>query len=545
LQRDGNRNDRDIAAVLEEVVYMRFFLDSALGMSGRLACATILLSSAAFAQTGSPGPAPPDNRQDLDKEIRLLTDSLEKTRLELDQSRTEIKQLRTALEEVITRVNGLTSTPAAEEKGAVAESTMTTPNPSSGEGQAPASISKDDWDILNARIEEQRQVKVESGSRYRLKLSGLVLFNTSAITGQVNNLDLPDVALPAAPGNPSGSLSASLRQSILGLTGFGPDIFGARTTADLQMDFFGGLPSGYAGSSSGVARLRLARMRMDWENTSLVIGLDYPFFSPNSPTTYMSVAEPGLASAGNLWTWTPTIWVEQRFDGALSPFKILAGLLDVAPASNYPVNPNERTANAAESSRQPTYALRLSAGTKSEDRPATIGLGALYSPQQYFGGYTVAGWAGTLDWKFPLFPRTELSGEFFTGRGIDGLGGLPFSPATPQNPTYYAMFTAPQVANLGSIGGWSQLKMKLDARSEINVAAGTGGRNSSQLRQVSLFDAFALTVPARNEMIFTNYIFKPRSDLLFSAEYRRLRTYDVNGSPSSAQQIGLAVGFLF
>ena len=46
-------------------------------------------------------------------------------------------------------------------------------------------------------------------------------------------------------------------------------------------------------------------------------------------------------------------------------------------------------------------------------------------------------------------------------------------------------------------------------------------------------------------MVFVNYVFRPRSDLLFSAEYRRLRTYEVNGPPASAGQLGLAMGFLF
>jgi hypothetical protein len=36
------------------------------------------------------------------------------------------------------------------------------------------------------------------------------------------------------------------------------------------------------------------------ENTSAVAGLDYPFFSPNMPTTYMTFVVPGFASAGNL-----------------------------------------------------------------------------------------------------------------------------------------------------------------------------------------------------------------------------------------------------
>ena len=544
MLRESVRSNRVATVAPKNLDCMRVFIDRTLGISGRVMCISLLLGAAACAQTGSPSTAPA-SRQDLDAEIRSLTESLEQTRSELAQSRTEIKQLRTALEEVINKVNGLAPAPAAGEKAVMADSSKSAPSTKPAESQTQANISQDDWDILNARIGEQRQVKVESGSRYRLKLSGLVLLNVSATSGQVNNLDLPDVALPTAPGSPSGSLSASLRQSIVGLTGIGPDVFGARTSADLQLDFFGGLPVGYTGSVSGVARVRLARMRLDWKNTSVVAGLDYPFFSPNSPTTYMSVAEPGLASAGNLWSWTPTVWVEQRFNGALSPFKLQAGFLDVPSASNYSANVNDRTPNASESSRQPTYALRLSAGTKSEARPASLGVGALYSPQRYFGGYTVAGWAGTVDWRFPLLPRTELSGEFFTGRGIDGLGGLAFSPVNPPNQLYYSMVTAPVLANLGSIGGWSQLKMKLDARSEFNVAAGAGDRNSSQLRQAGLFDAFLLTVPARNEMLFTNYIFKPRSDLLFSVEYRRLRTYYVNGSPSVAQQVGLAIGFLF
>jgi hypothetical protein len=237
--------------------------------------------------------------------------------------------------------------------------------------------------------------------------------------------------------------------------------------------------------------------------------------------------------------------VEQRCEGALSPLKIEAGFLDVSSGMNYGTATGDRYPSSAESSRQPTYALRLSASTNSKDRPATIGVGGVYSPQRYFGGYDIPGWAGTLDWKFPLLPRTELSGEFFTGRGIDGFGGLALSPVAPQNPTYYANVIAPELANLGVIGGWSQLKFKVDARSEFNVAAGTGGRNSAQLREASAVNRFLANVPARNQMLFVNYVFKPRSDLLFSAEYRRIRTYGITGSPDIASQVGLALGFLF
>src|SRR5262249_19623624 len=119
------------------------------------------------------------------------------------------------------------------------------------------------------------------------------------------------------------------------------------------------------------------------------------------------------------------------------------------------------------------------------------------------------------------------------------------SPLRPTDAFQYAAVTAPDLANIGVIGGWSQLKIKVSNRNEFNVAAGTGGRNSNDLRQAAVNNYFISTVPARNQMFFVNYVFRPRSDLLFSAEYRRLRTYEVTGSPAVAGQLGLAMGFLF
>src|SRR5713101_933607 len=296
-----------------------------------------------FAQNGQTGAAPP-NSQELNGKIELLTRSLEQTQTELARSRSEIEQLRAMLGEVLKRMDG-----AAAALPAQAAGTGVATVPPGLEGAPPAAqISQDDWDLLNARVEEQRQTKVESGSKFRLKLSGLALFNAFDNSGQVDNLDVPDIAVPRLAGYSQGGGGASVRQSIIGLTGFGPSIFGARTSADLQMGFYGGLPSGYTATSSGIVNLRLARIRFDWENTSVVAGLDYPFFSPNSPSTYMSVAVPGLASAGNLWTWTPTLRVERRFSGALAPMKVEFGVLDPSTNISYTTNTNLRVPNAAE-----------------------------------------------------------------------------------------------------------------------------------------------------------------------------------------------------
>jgi len=493
-----------------------------------------------FAQSGQASAAPPN--QDLNGKIELLTRSLEQTQTELARSRGEIEQLRAMLGEVLKRMDGAAALPA---QGPGAGTGVAAAPPGPEGAQATAQISQDDWDLLNARVEEQRQTKVESGSKFRLKLSGIALFNAFDNSGNVDNLDVPSIAVPKLAGFPSGGLGATVRQSIVGLAGIGPEIFGARTSAELQMGFFGGLPSGYNATTSGIANLRIARIRFDWDSTSAVAGLDTPFFSPNMPTTYMSVAVPGFASAGNLWTWTPTIRVEQRFGGAGAPFKIEAGFLDPSSNINYTTNNNLRLPSPSESSRIPTYAIRVSYNKRSEEHSASFGVSGVYSPQEFYGGYNQVGWAATTDWKFAVLPRTEVSGQFFTGRGIDGFGGIPENPYPPQNQFLYTTLTARLLSEVGVIGGWAQLKYKWNARNEFNVAAGTGGRNSASLRQALSSSIPAPLIPARNEMIFANYVFRPRSDLVFSAEYRRIRTYEVTGAPDIAGQVGLAMGFLF
>lgn len=509
-----------------------------------VAVAVVPRCPVSWAQDAQPGRAAASAAQ-LNEKIEKLTHSLQQTQEELAQSRTEIEQLRATLEEVLKRMENVAATLTPQAGQGLVPNAPAGEQVKTDEAARAAQISQDDWDLLNARVQEQHQTKVESGSKFRLKLSGLVLLNLFGNSGKVDNLDLPSIAVPGFAGAPSGAVGASMRQSLVGLTGIGPEIFGARTSADLQFGFYGGLPSGYTATSSGLANLRLARVRFDWDNTTVVGGLDTPFFSPNVPTTYMSVAVPGFASAGNLWTWTPGVRVEQRLGGKLSAMKVEAGVLD--PSSNiaYSSNNDLRLPTPGESSRIPTFAARVSYDRKSETHTTSLGLSGVASSQEFYGGYRLTGWSVVSDWKFGLTSQTEISGQFFTGRGIEGFGGIPENPYPIQNPFLYATVTSRLLADVGVIGGWTQFKYRWSARSEFNAAVGTGGRNSAGLRRTLSFGQQALLLPARNEMAFANYIFRPRSDLVFSAEYRRFRTYQVDGVPDNAGQFGLALGFLF
>ena len=118
-----------------------------------------------------------------------------------------------------------------------------TDDSSTGDLQQRISKLEDDQQLMNDKIVEQSQTKVESGSKYRVRLSGLVLLNTAVIRGSVDNLDIPQVAVPAEAPGVAGSFWGSLRQSQIGIETFGPDIAGARTSANVKFDFAGGFPN--------------------------------------------------------------------------------------------------------------------------------------------------------------------------------------------------------------------------------------------------------------------------------------------------------------
>jgi hypothetical protein len=496
-------------------------------------------------QTGAPSSAPAAaDSADWNSRLEKLSESLQQTRAELAQSRAEVRELHAMVQQLIEASGGhVAAIPSPAAAPANPASPTAPPAPTAPEAQAnPAQLTQDDWELTNARIDEQAQDKVESRLKYRLKVSGIVLFNAFAVTGQVDNLDVPTSAVYSENPISGGSFGGSLRQSTIGLTGIGPEILGAKTSGDVQMDFFGGLPVGYGGGNSGFARLRLARLRMDWKNSSVIAGLDVPFFSPNVPTSYMSLALPEFSASGNLWAWTPSIRFEHRFSGGRQQYKMEAGIL--MPGGYGTFVTSARYPGAGESSRQPVYSFRLSANRTEEVRPFSFGVSGLYIPMR-FPGVNISGWGALADWKYAFTPHAEVSGAFFVGKGLDAFGGVPVAGYPIATDVNYYPVAAPAIEGLTMIGGWTQLKFPINLRNEFNVGAGTGGRNSSGLGSIYYSNEYLQEFAARNQTLFVNYILKPRSDLVFSVEYRRLRTYPIGDDTASASQIGLAAGFLF
>lgn len=515
-----------------------------LGSLFLLLCVWALASRSARAQDVA-SPPPRQSQADLAAKIDALTRSVDQMQREVEESHREIQQLREMVAQALRAAGDASVASQTDQNAALSanpQMPLATAPPTTARGATapPAQIAEDDWQIINARVQEHEQVKVDSASKYRLSISGIALFNVFETSGQVENLDAPSRAAPSATYG-YGSLSASFRQSILGLRGIGPRIFGASTSADLQMDFLNGAtPYGEVGA--GIVGLRIARMRFDWSNTSVAAGLETPFFSPNSPTSYLSLAIPAFAGAGNLWNWTPTLRAERRFDFNAGEVKVEAGFLDSA---GYSVSgTGERVPTPGEASRQPVYSVRLSGNNRSEDHSVSFGISGIYAPLKFPEG-TEPGFGVLADWRFPLIAKLQLSGVFFSGKGLDGFGGLALPTIQQQDYLHYLYFTAPTLASVPEIGGWSQLKFTVNSRNEFNLAGGLGERDAAELRVAAQSDSLLLSIPPENRVFFFNYIFRPRSDLLFSLEYRRFYTAAISGPQVAAGQVGAAAGFLF
>lgn len=510
-----------------------------------------------------------DPVRELQEQVRELQAAVAGMRSDWQRARAETAELRRELDEV--RAGALPRNAVLTYAVAKSETWKSEPVPSNLQNglsqdqgaQAQNEIQKDDqkksehaasldeeYQLLSGKVDDQYQTKVESASKYRVRLSGIILMNLVSNQGVVDSIDLPTLAYAKAPIDTGGSFGATLRQSEIGFEAFGPTVAGAKTTADLQLDLAGGFPPVPNGINSGIMRLRTATMRMDWTNTSLVVGQDSIFFSPGSPTSFAMLAVPALSYAGNLWGWVPQIRVEHRVAlGDDSSLIFQGGILD--PVSGEVPGAVSggglgtgyyRQAGPGEASRQPAYGGRIAWTRNVFGQPLRVGFGGFYSRQDYGFGRNVDGWAGMTDIELPLNHQLSLSGKLYRGRAVGGLyGAFGQSVLFSGNPTY----ASTEVRALNSIGGWAQLKYRPKNKWEFNAAFGMENPYASDLRYFQYPFSYGDPSLARNLGSFANMIYRPRSDLLFSAEYRHLTTYSLTDGGNNAGHLNLMMGVLF
>ena len=396
--------------------------------------------------------------------------------------------------------------------------------------------------LLAAQVSSLEQTKVESGSKYRARLFGMALMQLVSTRGAVDNIDLPTLAVESTPGDSGGNISAAVRQSYIGIAVFGPRVRGVETSGDLRLDFFGGFPAANDGLSAPGVRLRTMQIAAEGTRLSLRAGQEAPFFSPLSPSSIASSAYPAMSSSGNIWAWTPQVYLERRFErSGNTTLSVRAGVLD-ALTGELPAGEYSRLATAGERARMPASAVRVGARRGTAERALSAGASGYYSRQNWGFDRVVNAWALTTDWELPLSNAFRLSGEAYAGRAIGGLGGGAHSSVLFDGAPGDAAST---VHPLDSLGGWAQVKVKHSPRVETNMAFGI------DRSKPKAFDGF-LQPPSdeapsatRNGSGLLNVIYQLRSNLFLTAEYRRLWTRRFDGRNWLADHLNFGGAIVF
>jgi hypothetical protein len=217
------------------------------------------------------------------------------------------------------------------------------------------------------------------------------------------------------------------------------------------------------------------------------------------------------------------------------------GILD-SLSGEFPVTDYFRSPTAGEKSGQPAYAARIAWTQRAFGQRWTVGFGGYYDRQNWGFGRRVDGWAGTTDLMMPLGRWFELSGAFYRGRAVRALGG-----GIGQSVLMTGALTDPTtiVQGIDSTGGWAQLKFKPKANFELNDAFGQDNPFASELGRFSSSGNYYDSLQARNHSSLVNFIYQPRSDVLVSIEYGRLRTVVIDGDSNTANHVNVSLGYVF
>lgn len=474
----------------------------------------------------------PATDENLEAKMRQLSDAIDRAQKQIEQSQHELDELRAQMATLQQQVSS-TATPGVQDDAARLAAAVEQVR----EQQA----------LEETQIATHEQSKVESQSKYPLKLSGLVLLTGFVNTGKVDNPVSPSIVLSG-----SGSTGASLSQTILGFDARGPHLLDAESHADLRIDFAGAeLANGSAATaySGGLVRLRTAHADLQWQHTRAFFALDHTILSPNTASSLTALAVPALGWSGNLWTWNPQVGLSQDLPLSTSNrIRLQAAMIDVMnPVQIYggssPSTASISTPTTAEMSRWPGAEGRLALLSGTEGSGLQLGVGGLFAPHQSIGGTRFNSWAGTLDYRIPIRERAEVSGSGYWGQALGGLGGGAFKDYVigpdPLSPTGYSFET------LHALGGWTQFKARANEHLEFNAVVGTDQVPASELRPYAgNVSAYYLNL-ARNLTYTGNVIYSPSAYLLFSLEYRHLQSAPVDDYSTSGHVIGIAAGYRF
>jgi len=348
--------------------------------------------------------------------------------------------------------------------------------------------------MLQAQVAELAQSKVESTTRFPLKLFGTIHTHMFANTDEPNWMDVPNIVQPAPAGGQAGTFSAAVRQTRIGLAADGPLVGGARTSGVIAMDFFGGIPGFQTGQVMPLPRLVVGFARIESDRLAFQAGQDHVILAPRDPSSLAAFAFPSLFRSGNLYLRAP----QARGEAAITPgLRVTAGILAPVggdlPGENYRFVP---PALGGERSRHPAFQAHLGYSSNADVdalRRVAFGVSGHFARERRDGRLDES-WAGAVDFAVRR-DGVGAAGELFTGRNIDAFGGGTGLDAR-------------------AAGGWGELQFFPTSR-----LAASAGLGLDRLR-----GAVAILPRRENRSVYGTVSFALTPEIEAALEYHRLAT---------------------
>ena len=410
---------------------------------------------------------------------------------ELTTLRNEVASLRAAIGEL-----GAASGPSAQ---------LPAPQTVAPDVQPPISqVTPEMLDVLKSQIEEHAQSKVESASRMPVKLTGTILTNTYVNSGEGNWQENPNlVGNPSTESGARGSMSATARQSRIGLDVGGIDVGNWQASGTIIADFLGGVPGFQTGTVMGLPRLLYAFGRVESDHTAVEIGQDHAILAPRDPTSLAAFSFPLLFRSGNLYLRVPQARVERKLRGDLTATVGIVAPIAGDAASSYDFAPPPGT---GERSMRPAFEGRLGFARGSTDTPREINVGVSghYGWRRSVTALNEA-WAVALDFNGRA-GRIGAAGEYFAADNAEPFGG--------------------GISQGGrASGGWAEGRFSLTEQATL-----TGGFGRDKPA-----DALGRVLRQDNRTLFASAIVKLTPEVSASLEYRWMQTRLGSTAPVSRE----------
>jgi hypothetical protein len=310
-------------------------------------------------------------------------------------------------------------------------------------------------------------------------------------------------------GNPStesgarGSMSATARQSRIGLDVGGIDVGNWQASGTIIADFLGGVPGFQTGTVMGLPRLLYAFGRVESDRTAVEIGQDHAILAPRDPTSLAAFSFPLLFRSGNLYLRVPQARVERKLRGDLTATVGIVAPIAGDAASSYDFAPPPGT---GERSMRPAFEGRLGFARGSTDTPREINVGVSghYGWRRSVNELNEA-WAVALDFNGRA-GRIGAAGEYFAADNAEPFGG--------------------GISQGGrASGGWAEGRFSLTEQATL-----TGGFGRDKPA-----DALGRVLRQDNRTLFASAIVKLTPEVSASLEYRWMQTRLGSTAPVSRE----------